>query len=486
MDMDEFEGVPMRMRWARLRFQIIGPLFAAPPKAGHLSEAIEALAEKQWQHPTTGGNVQFGASTIERWYYQAKAAPVDTMEALARKVREDAGTQTSMHAALREASRGLYRDFPAFSYQLHADNLVAMAASDPTLAPVPSYSTIRRYLMSHGMLRERPAKKPSRWETYQPRETRSFEVPHVNGLWHLDFHEGSLSVLLPSGSWQKPKLFGCLDDKSRLGCHAQWYLEESAETLAHGLCQAFLKRGLPRALYDDNGGAMKAAETREGMARLGIAYLQTLPYSPEMNGKQEVFWSNVENRLLPMLKGVKPLTLGLLNQATQAWIEQEYNRSEHSETKETPLQRYLAGPNVGRASEDPEILRRAFRRPTTRMQRQSDGTITVKGIRFEIPSRYRTLRTVHIRYAEWDLSEVDLCDERMGTHLCTVYPLDKAKNADMRRRFLPRETIATEKSAEPPGVAPLLRQQMADYAATGVPPAYLPHETENDFTEENA
>ncbi|HRI70672.1 MAG TPA: IS481 family transposase [Polyangium sp.] len=476
----------MRMRWARLRFQIIGSLFAAPPEPAHLSEAIEALANTQWRHPTTGEHVQFGASTIERWYYQAKRAPVDTMEALARKVREDAGTQTSMHAALREASRGLYRDFPAFSYQLHADNLRAMADSNPTLAPVPSYSTIRRYLMSHGMLRERPAKKPSRWETYQPRETRSFEVPHVNGLWHLDFHEGSLSVLLPSGSWQKPKLFGCLDDKSRLGCNAQWYLDESAETLAHGLCQAFLKRGLPRALYDDNGGAMNAAETREGMARLGIAYLQTLPYSPQMNGKQEVFWSNVESRLMPMLKGVKPLTLELLNQATQAWIEQEYNRSEHSETKQTPLQRYLDGPDVGRPRPEYENVKRAFRRPTTRMQRQSDGTITVKGIRFEIPARYRPLKRVHIRYAKWDLSSVDLCDERTGKTLCTLLPLDKAKNADMRRHFLPRETMAAEKNAEPPGMAPLLRKLMADYAATCVPPAYLPHETENDSTEETA
>lgn len=482
--MDEFEGVPKRLRWARLRFQIIGSLFAAPPEAGHLSDAIEALSKTQWRHPTTGEQVRFGASTIERWYYQAKRAPVDTMEALARKVREDAGTQSRMHAALCEASRSLYRDFPHFSYQLHADNLAAMAESDVTIAPVPSYSTIRRYMRNHGMLPARERKKSSRWETYQPRETRSFEVSHVNGLWHLDFHEGSLSVLLPSGEWQKPKLFGCLDDRSRIGCHVQWYLVESAETLAHGLCQAFLKRGLPRALYDDNGGAMKAAETREGLAQLGIAYLHTLPYSPEQNAKQEVFWSNVETRLMSMLKGVKPLTLELLNLATQAWIEQEYNRTEHSETKQTPLQRYLDGPDVGRLRPDAEILKRAFRQATTRAQRQSDGTMTVNGIRFEIPSRYRTLRRVHIRYARWDLSEVDLCDERTGTHLCTVYPLDKEKNADQRRRILPRETIATEKNPAP-GMPPLLKKLMADYAATGIPPAYLHHESEDDSTEEN-
>jgi putative transposase len=41
-------------------------------------------------------------------------------------------------------------------------------------------------------------------------------------------------------------LFGVLDDRSRLACHLQWYLSESAENIAHGLSQAFLKRGLPR------------------------------------------------------------------------------------------------------------------------------------------------------------------------------------------------------------------------------------------------
>jgi hypothetical protein len=44
-----------------------------------------------------------------------------------------------------------------------------------------------------------------------------------------------------------PILFGVLDDRSRLACHLQWYLAETAELIAHGLSQAFQKRGLPRS-----------------------------------------------------------------------------------------------------------------------------------------------------------------------------------------------------------------------------------------------
>ena len=58
-----------------------------------------------------------------------------------------------------------------------------------------------------------------------------------------------------------PILFGVLDDRSRLACHLQWYLEsETAEIVVHGLSQAFQKRGLPRASLSDNGPAMIAVE----------------------------------------------------------------------------------------------------------------------------------------------------------------------------------------------------------------------------------
>jgi transposase InsO family protein len=178
----------------------------------------------------------------------------------------------------------------------------------------------------HGLGKRR---KPRRHETepgFVPRERRSFEVAHVHGLWHFDFHEAKRAISLPSGELRKPLLLGILDDRSRLCCHAQWYLvEEDTESLVHGLCQAFQKRGLPRAVLSDRGAAMTAAETQEGLERLSIVQHVTLPATPEQNGKQEVFWSQVEGRLMAMLEGEPELTLELLNRATQAWVEQEYS-----------------------------------------------------------------------------------------------------------------------------------------------------------------
>jgi hypothetical protein len=73
---------------------------------------------------------------------------------------------------------------------------------------------------------------------------------------------------------------------------------------------------------------------------------------------------------------------------------------------------------------------------------------------------------------------VEVVDPHTGTPLCPLYPLDKAANASAeRRRFAPVS------APEPPPATgttlpPLLRKLLAEYAATGLPPAYLPNDPE--------
>ena len=120
---------------------------------------------------------------------------------------------------------------------------------------------------------------------------------------HCDFHHAKRRVLTAAGEWKTPILLGFLDDHSRLGCHLQWYLAETAEVFVHGLCQGFMKRGLPRALMSDNGSPMIAGEVTEGLHRLGILHSRTLAGAPYMNGKLETYWASVEGRLMAMAGG---------------------------------------------------------------------------------------------------------------------------------------------------------------------------------------
>jgi len=454
---------------------------AAPADDGELKTRIAELAARAWRHPTTGEAIRFSFKTIERWWYTARGAS-DPLAALARKVPSHAGTHPSLGPALVEAIAQQHRDHPRWSFQLHHDNLLALTREDARLGPMPGYATLCRFMKGQGLIRARAHRHRERadGEAFVQRETRSYEVTHVHGLWH----EGSRAVLTADGQWLKPQLLGVLDDRSRLCCHLQWYLEETAEALIHALSQAFQKRGLPRALLTDNGAAMIAAETVEGLERLGILHHTTLPYSPEQNGKQESFWGQIEGRLLPMLEGEPDLSLDLLNTASQAWVEEEYQRKEHSEIRESPLARYLRGPTVGRECPGSDALRRAFQTEVSRKQRRSDGTVTVEGVRFEVPSAYRTLLQLRLRVARWDLSSVDLVDPRSGDHLATLLPLDKARNAERVRRALASPTA--REPQRPVGIAPHLRALMADYAATGLPPAYLPKHNSTDDSPEDS
>ena len=486
--MSDSTRLSARTRWARFRFGVIAPLLTAPPDKGELGATIAELASRAWPHPTTGEALRLSAKTIERWFYTARDHE-RPLEALARKVPRHAGTHPSISEPIAAELGQLRRDHPRWSYQLVYDNLVVVARQNPELGVVPAYATVRRYMKEHGLGKHRRPRRHEQAPGFVPRERRSFEVAHVCALWHCDFHDAKRKVLTARGEWSIATLFGLLDDRSRLCCHVQWYLgDENTESFVHGLTQGFQKRGLPRSLLSDNGSPMIAAETREGLDRLSIEHFTTLAQTPEQNGKQEVFWAQIEGRLMPMLEGEPELTLELLNRATQAWVEQEYNRRVHSETKQTPLDRWLAGPSVGRPSPSSDELRRAFRMQVSRKQRTSDGTLTVAGVRYELPSAYRTLLRPTLRVARWDLSSIDLVDPRRDVHLATLLPLDKERNADRRRRALanPSAGALLQPAATPAGIAPLLRQYMADYAATGLPPAYVPHDTSlSDNNEEN-
>jgi putative transposase len=470
---------PAHERWALFRFSVVGPLLSSPPSPGELATELAALAATTWQHPIRHEPVCFGLKTIESWYYAAKNA-AEPITALRPKVRRTLGQHPSLGPGLGEALRAQYAAHPSWTYKLHYDNVLVRAEAEPALGPVPGYATLRRFLKDQGLLKQPRARSPRSPGEAAARarkaaaEVRSYEVEYVGALWHLDFHHGSRKVLVESGAYVTPLLFGVLDDRSRLCCHLQWYLEEGARELVHGLSQAFLKRGLPRALLTDNGGAMLAAETTQGLARLSILHETTLPNSAYQNGKQESFWGQIEGRLLPMLESKKDLTLPLLNQATQAWVEGEYNRALHREMGAAPLARFLEDRSVLRPSPTAEALREAFRQQATRTQRRSDGTVSIEGVRFEVPSRFGHLERLCVRYARWDKTHASLVDERRGEMLGTLYPVDKARNAEGHRGPRQHPGAPVERREAADEVAPLLTKLMADYARTGLPAAYLP------------
>ena len=472
---------------ALLRFAIIGDLLAAPPPRGHLTAALRAQAAKTWSLPD-GTPIRFGLSTIETWFYKARTA-ADPVGALTSVARNDRGTRKAVDDRLLADLRHQYELHPSWTRKLHHKNLAALIRQNyaDEYAKPPSYTTIRRVMRAQGWSRQRKPRSEGQARAVHrraTREVRSFESTHAHGLWHLDFHEGSRRVIDSKGTWHSPKLLAFLDDRTRLIAHAQWYLAEDTERLVHGFRQAVLKRGLPRAIMHDNGSAMRASEFQTGLADLGVESKPTLAYSPYQNGKKETFWAVVESQAIAMLDRVENLDLAMLNKVTQAWVECSYHREKHQGIGETPFERLEASPSVVRSAPTHDALIRAFTCRQTRVQRRSDGTISVEGVRFEIPSRLRVLHKLTVRYRRWNLSEAWIVDPRTKDVLARVVPVDLARNADARRKPLaepdPTPEAALADGEDP--IPPHLQQLLEDYAADGMPPAFLPLDDDQEET----
>jgi len=470
-------------RIGQFRLKIIGSLLASPPEKGDLKNQLAQLAQKPWLHPLSGETVHYSIPTLERWYYKSKKEKENQLNVLGTVLRNDKGVFKSLNQSVCDALGKQYAEHDGWSIQLHYDNLLVRIEEDNLQAPPPSYSSLLRYMRANGLNRKNKRRGPNSpgakkaAKRYEQREVRSFEIDYVNGLWHLDFHHGSLSVLNDKAEWVKPLLLAIMDDNSRLVCHMQWYYSEDTQCLVHGFCQALQKRALPRSLLSDNGSAMLSGEFTRGLHELNIVHHKTLPYSPYQNGKQETFWANVEGRLLAMLENKENLTLRLLNQATQAWVEGDYHQKKNEALKgQTPIDCYLNHHDVGRDCPDSQILRSAFRRQVKRTQRRSDGTVSLEGKRFEIPDVYRDLKHITIRYAVWDLATIHMVDLDTSTIISPLYPQNKSANADglRKQRQSGSHSKPQQQNLSFSETSPYLKKLMNEYAATGLPQGYIP------------
>ena len=176
---------------------------------------------------------------------------------------------------------------------------------------------------------------------------------------------------------------------------------------------------------------------------------------------------------MAMLDGVAPLTLKMLNDATIAWLEQDYHRRLHRELGTTPHARLAESADASRPCPGPDDLKAAFRISRRRTLRRSDGTVSVEGVRYQVPRPWRHLGALRVRYARWDPASIDLVDEQTDERLCVLHPpVDKRGNADGARR--PAAVDAADGGGDgsgEDGLPPLLRTMLDAQGARNRPAA---------------
>ena len=410
---------------ALFRYGLIAQLVHDPPPAGQQERLLRAIAQKTYRIP---GSVRTHVSiTSLRRYLQAYHA--GGFDALRPTPRADAGKPRAFPEELLEQAIALREEQPTRTTQ----TLVDILTRDDTLSLEGRLNvhTLTTHLRRRG--------KTRRLVAHSGKAYRHFERAEVNALWQAD---GLIGPWLPDparpGKQRRTTLYCCLDDHSRLVPHAEFFFDGALPRMERVLKVAILRRGLPRALYCDNGKVYSSKQFDAACATLGIQHFHTPPYTPEGKGKQERFFETLRAQFLPEVEASHLSTLQELNESLWAWLEQVYHGHVHRETEETPWARYSAGLARGEVrSADAETLRRAF---LWREKRQvhKDGTLSLQGNRYQTDAHLAG-RQLELRFDPFDLSRMDLYLLPEHTPLGTATVV-----VQERQRHLQVERLATD------------------------------------------
>jgi putative transposase len=265
-----------------------------------------------------------------------------------------------------------------------------------------------------------------------------FECTRPNEMWTGDTLHG------PVIAGGKSYLFAFLDDHSRAVMGARWAYHDDVVRMAAAFRPALQRRGVPRAIYLDNGSAFVDAWLLRGCAVLGIKLIHSRPGKPEGRGKIERFFRTVRDQFLVEVgDGARIADLAEMNRLFQAWVETAYHQAVHSETGEEPVARWAKAAPAERAVPDPAALREAFLW-SERRKAGKTALVSLHGNSYQVDA-WLAGRTVELVFDPFDLGrvEVRLAGKPAGTAVpFTVgrHRHPKTRTGDGRPRTEPAPT----------------------------------------------
>ncbi len=366
---------------ALFRFNLIFPLTSNTLRLGERTKMIEEICAKEYTIPWSKKKT-ISPSTVYSWY--RTYTKEGTIDSLAPKERNDKGKNRKLTPEAREELLKRYNEKADY---IPTNVMVENAQRDGVFTSADTVGMGRLYQI----FRE----EDNNCNPHE-KDKRAFRAPEINDQWQSDAMHG-LPCLLNDGTTITPKMFACIDNRSRLICFSAWYRNETADCYMDCLWNAFQTRGLPRTCYYDNGSSFRDERLKLGCASLGVQLIYTQPYSPYQKGCIERFNRTVRQQFLSRLPD-KMITLDELNERYRKWVD-EYNRKPHSALGgKSPLQCYLA--EVKAIRQAPENLPLYFRARDERLVK-SDRTISFNKVDYEVPLGYSG-RKIEIRYFESD------------------------------------------------------------------------------------
>jgi transposase InsO family protein len=277
----------------------------------------------QQEHLLPGGKrKKISLRTLRRKWLSLQA---DGVTGLYRRHRDDRGKPRCNRDAMIARAVELKKEQPYRSDD--AINRMLQAEFGRTIPR----STLYRHLRRHGATRLKlgisEQKVRCRWTRDQS-----------NALWVGDFEHGP--VVMNQHRAVKSYLSAWIDCHSRYIVEARYYFRENLDILIDSLLRAWGNHGASRELYVDNANIYHAKALKLACTELNIQLLHRPPRDPPAGGLIERFFETVQTQLEAEVKATELLTIDQLNRFFVSWLEVAYHRRVHSETEQTPHQRY--------------------------------------------------------------------------------------------------------------------------------------------------
>jgi len=368
-----------RQAIALFRYALVREAADPALSPGERGALVRGLAEQDHLGPDSE-RVRVSRPTLDRWI---RAWRVGGFPALLPDPRVGVPRTDAALLALAEA---LKREAPQRTAAQIAEILVE------TNGASPHARTLQRHFARLGLNR-RPDGRP-------PRAFGRFEADRPNALWTGDALHG------PVIAGRKAYLFGFIDDHSRLLAGYRWGVSEDTVRLEAALRGGLAARGLPDRLYVDNGSAFVSHQLLRACATLGIRLVHSRPGQPAGRGKIERFFGTVRREFLVELDtrgGATDLTD--CNRLFAAWVEGVYHQRVHTETGQTPLERFHAGGDPPQLP-SPAELHEAFLW-SERRQVAKTATVSLHGNTYEVDPALVGV-TVELVFDPFDLTQIQV------------------------------------------------------------------------------
>jgi transposase InsO family protein len=346
-----------------------------------------------------GEPFQFKWRTIQTWYSRYKKDGITSMKP---KPRADKGRARKVEP--EKLLEAIEKALPAFH-------------NNP-----PNITAVYRVCIEKGLLRREEVapntfiKMVRKYDLLKPQSKTqdkrrlAFAKAHANEMWQADTMFGPY-VRDGKGKTQT-KLIAFVDDASRVLCHGEFFFSENTDTLIKAFKSALYKRGVPEAMYVDNGSIYTSKEITQICTRIGCLLCHAPVRDGAAKGKVERFFRTVRQNFL--CRALDLSSLEALNRAFIAWAEDEYNSKNHSVLGMRPIDRFGLDLKRIRFLPPNEVNEELFFVEEDRTV-FNDNTFSFKRIRFEAPRDLRN-RKIQVRYSRFnfDRAVVYYKGQRMG------------------------------------------------------------------------